>query len=174
MALTFRRCSFPHALRRLLYLLQCLQATGRMHWATLNIRLDEWNQIRPRHIRRDVRRPIAQALQHSDATLIAHADIVGHGERVVHTARCRWVQLRYLRATKMNSIKFCSFHENVLAFIQPLTFIAYWFGMCRLDGPTVALTCWFKLFTFNWVCICLFNCIETCCMCCCTSICASR
>lgn len=95
--LTLRRRLLANALRGLLHLLQRLQPAGRMHGATLYVRLGERYQIRSRHIVRYVRlRPVAQALQHTDAALVAHADVVGHGERAVGAARRRRADLRHL------------------------------------------------------------------------------
>lgn len=75
---------FARSGRGLLYLLQSLQPAGRMHGAALNVRFDERYEIWSRQIRRQIRRPIAKVLQDPSAALVAHADVVGNGERVVY------------------------------------------------------------------------------------------
>lgn len=95
-SLTFRWCCLANALRGLLNLLQGLQSASRMHGTAFNVRLSERYQIRSRHIVRNVGRPIAQTLQDTHATFVAHANVVGHRKRTVRTARTGRADLWYL------------------------------------------------------------------------------
>lgn len=87
---------FPCALWSLLNLLQGFQSTRWMHGSTFNIWFDEWNQIRSGHIRWYVWRPIAETLQYTNATLVAHANVIRNGECIFYG---RWCNLRHLFVT---------------------------------------------------------------------------